>query len=79
MYSHWMGVSDLGYCLGPGEPLCVVLAPRYVAGGSVGVASVASLAWVGGADHAPRYQAGSIFCRTTFMIFPGLNDINHYF
>ena len=55
VYCHWMGEADLSYCLAPGEPLSLVLPPRYV----TSVASVASLAWVGGADHVPRYQGAS--------------------
>ena len=56
VYCHWMGEADLSYCLAPGEPLSLVLPPRYVTSGRVGLAS---LAWVGGAEHVPRYLGAS--------------------
>ena len=55
VYCHWMGKADLSYCLASGEPLFVILPPRYV----TSVASAASLAWVGGPDHVPQYLGAS--------------------
>ena len=59
VYCHWMGKADLSYCLASGEPLFVVLPPRYVSSVSVASGSAASLAWVGGPDHAPLYPGAS--------------------